>query len=145
MEVCKTLRGTPDQFFALLMEALKRDVEQATHKVCSSDLLKEGFHYQKMMKNKMGRSGKVRVDIARLSRQPYVYEAAFSSAQGVNTLFYCAKAIDDGYIQVTYREDFTSLSRNRNLNYKIMSKLYQRSSIRKANLILDQLQYEMEK
>lgn len=143
MEINRVMQGTPAMFFDVLMGALLEDIEQSVHKY-NRDSVKEGFHYQKQLKNKFGKAGNVKVEITTL-KEPYAYEATFSSAQGVNTLSYCAEVFDDEHIQVTYGEDFTSSSFSKKMNYSIMSKLYKRSSIKKANLVLDRLEQYMQK
>ena len=144
MELSRDIQGTPTMFFDCLLNALMEDVEQSVHTVLHRSKLKEGFHYQKQLNNKLGKSGNVRVEITTL-KEPFAYEATFSSAQGINTLSYCAEILDDHHIRVTYGEDFMSPSKSKTMNYKIMSRLYKRSSIRKANLTLDRLEQYMKK
>lgn len=144
MEISRNIQGTPTMFFDCLWNALVEDVEQNVPTVLHRSKLKEGFHYQKQLKNKLGKSGNVRVEITKL-KEPFAYGATFSSAQGMNTLSYCAEILDDDHIKVTYGEDFISPSKSKTMNYKIMSKLYKRSSIRKANLMLDRLEQYMKK
>lgn len=144
MEISRVIAGSSQTFFETLMESVLFDINSSTNIIHQKEHVKEGFHYQKNLKNKMGRGGNVRVEITKLE-EPYEYEATFSSAQGINTLSYCAKELDHGQIEVRYGEDFVSSSSLKRMNYKIMSRLYKRSSIRKANLILDRLERLMEK
>lgn len=144
MEISRVISGTSQAFFQVLMEGLLYDVNRSTNTIHQKAHVKEGFHYQKKLKNKLGHNGNVMVEVTKL-QEPYVYEATFSSTQGINTLSYYAEKIDDQHIIVQYAEDFVSASSMKRMNYKLMSKLYKRSSLRKASLILDQLEDLMKK
>lgn len=138
MEIKRIVHGDINAYFKVLEASLLSDYNTAVQEEHSSDVLKSGLTYQKTLRNRFGNEGKVTVLIDRF--EPNHYSASFRSAQGINQLSYDLEPIDDNQFEVTYKEDFISESKSKNLNYSLMSKLYNRSSKKKMNLMLDAIE-----
>ena len=139
MELKRVIKGKIEKCFALLEDACLEDIKASTEEETNTISLHAGYTYRKVLKTKMGVSGHVDVEITEFEA-PKHYSAAFSSAQGINTITYELTQIDDDSMSVHYVEDFVSLTKSKNLNYKIMSKLYKKSTMKRANMLLDQLE-----
>lgn len=138
MEIKRIVHGDINAYFKVLEASLLSDYNNAVQEENSSDVLKSGLTYQKTLRNRFGNEGKVTVLIDRF--EPNHYSASFRSAQGINQLSYDLEPINDNEFEVIYKEDFISESKSKNLNYSIMSKLYNRSSKKKMNLMLDAIE-----
>lgn len=138
MEIKRIVHGNIDAYFKVLEASLLNDYNEAMQEEHASDVLKSGLTYQKTLRNRFGNEGKVTVLIDRFEQNHYA--ASFRSAQGINQLSYDLEPIDDNQFEVTYKEDFISESKSKNLNYSLMSKLYNRSSKKKMNLMLDAIE-----
>lgn len=138
MEIKRIVHGNIDAYFKVLEASLLNDYNEAVQEEHSSDVLKSGLTYKKTLRNRFGNEGKVTVLIDRYEQNHYA--ASFKSAQGINQLSYDLEPIDENQFEVTYKEDFFSESKSKNLNYSLMSKLYNRSSKKKMNLMLDAIE-----
>lgn len=138
MEIKRIVHGNIDAYFKVLEASLLNDYNEATQEEHASDVLKSGLTYQKTLRNRFGNEGKVVVTIDRY--EPNHYSASFKSAQGINQLSYDLEPMNENEFEVTYKEDFISESKSKNLNYSLMSKLYNRSSKKKINLMLDAIE-----
>lgn len=139
MEVSREMKGSRDKCFSILVESLLADIKDSTNEEVKIEDVKVGYTYYRQMKSRMGNEGKVKVEISKLD-VPSNYEAVFTSSQGVNTLSYLLEDIDQDKFRLTYNEDFVSEKGANNLNFKIMSKLFSRSSSKRIKLTLDKLQ-----
>ncbi|MFV0393903.1 MAG: DUF3284 domain-containing protein, partial [Coprobacillaceae bacterium] len=126
MEVSKTIQGTKEKCFSILMESLLEDIALSKNKKVKLEEIGKGYSYTKQLKNQLGKEGKIRVTILEL-QEPSMYKASFESAQGINTLSYVLEDVDDTHFELTYNEDFLSEKKSNNLNYGLMAKLYKRS------------------
>lgn len=143
MELVKQMKGNIQDFFDKVEQSLLDDIEQSTgNKVDTSQIVK-GFTYSKKLTSQLGKTGKVKVIINEYDR-PTIYSASFISAQGENILSYETKEIDDNRFEVKYKEEFKG-SWHGNLNYKLMSLLYKRSSLKKANMLLSNIEAMIQK
>ncbi|OCN03839.1 hypothetical protein A4S06_04540 [Erysipelotrichaceae bacterium MTC7] len=141
MEITKLLRGKKETCYHIFIESVLADINANSEdgKVYTETDLHPGFTYYKKLQTKMGKAGRVKVELAQLVPNE-VYVAKFYSAQGVNTVSYHLEDEDDDLFGITYSEDFVSDKTSKNLNFSLMSKLYARSSKKKMNLMLNQLQ-----
>lgn len=139
MEVSREMKGSREKCFSILSESLLADIKASTNEEVKIEDIKVGYTYYRQMKSRMGNEGKVRIEISKLDI-PSSYEAIFTSSQGVNTLSYLLEEIDQDNFKLTYNEDFISEKGANNLNFKIMSKLFNRSSSKRVRLTLDRLQ-----
>lgn len=138
MEIRREMHGNIEKCFSLIQESCINDIKQATDMEVNAEDL-QGYSYKKLLNTKMGVSGHVTVEILAFEA-PIRYHASFTSAQGVNTVTYDLQKHSEDAFVVTYREDFTSSSKSKNFNFNIMSRLYKRSSTKRANLLLSQLE-----
>ncbi|WP_323611056.1 DUF3284 domain-containing protein [Erysipelothrix enhydrae] len=139
MEVYRTISGTPDQCFDLLIESLCMDILSSTGQSINEDEIREGFHYDKQLRGRMGNSGIVTVTILEIKR-PEVYKVRFESAQGINILEYHLEAIDNSEFQLKYMESYHSHKKRKMLNFKLMERFYRKGSLKRINLLLDQIE-----
>lgn len=139
MELKREFYGNKDEAFKLIMDGLISDIKHETGEVMELESIEEGFTYLKKLKNKFGHEGSVKVTIAKMDIPNY-YEAHFDSQQGLNILSYELITKDEEAFDLIYRESFNSEKASRNLNFSLMSFLFKRSSKKRINLMLDQLQ-----
>lgn len=80
MKATRIMNASCKQIQQLIQENVLEDIYQSTGKRISADKLSAPFEYQKTLKNRMGKMGKVKASIDELST--YAYQASFFSAQG---------------------------------------------------------------
>lgn len=139
MEAERIINGAREKLFSILTNSLLADIQQAGNEDVSVEDIKEGYSYRKQLTTKLGKEGTIKVIVTKFEA-PHVYEATFESAQGFNVLSYTLEEVDDDHFKLIYKEDFMSEKTSRNMNYGLMSKLYKRSSKKKINLVLDQIE-----
>lgn len=139
MEVSREYIGTKEDCFAIILEALIHDIEEETEESIEIDEIKEGFSYKKKLENRFGNEGYVQVTIAKLD-VPNYYEAHFLSNHGLNILSYELTDIDEKSFNLIYKENFEGNKKTHNLNFKLMQRLYKRSSTKRVKLMLDHLE-----
>ncbi len=139
MEVYRTMQGTPEQCYDLLIESLLMDLATSTGHNLTEDEIHEGYQYQKQLRGRMGNSGSVTVTLLELKR-PNTYSVRFESAQGINTLEYHLEPLDDSQFKLTYAESYHSIKKRKMLNFKLMERFYRKGSQKRINLLLDQIQ-----
>lgn len=144
MEVVRQIEGDINDFFDKVEESLLIDIKTSTGNCININEIVSGFTYFKELTSQLGRCGKVKVIINEYTR-PIKYSVSFISVQGENTLSYEAKPIDKNKFQLIYSENFKGSSKVNSWNYKLMSKLYKRSSIKKANLVLNNIELMIQK
>lgn len=131
IKVKETLHVSAESFFYQLTKSAAFDVRMATGKKVTEKQLYEGYRYKKTMKNKMGRSGEVRVRITEL-KPPVRYSAEFKSAAGTNEISYDIEKLGEDKISVTYTEGFAGDTKSQDINYKIIGALYKRRAKKKT-------------
>lgn len=138
MEIIRKMNVSLQQMDDSITKMVLEDIKNATGKKVKSSDIGAGYKYQKELNNKMGKTGKVttRIDVLKSG----FYQASFESVQGTNTLSYDYKAIDDHSIELTYTEEFLTISSAKQMNYRLMNFLYKRSNKKRINLMLDQLE-----
>lgn len=142
MELTRQIKGNIHYFFDRVEQSLIEDIEQSTGNKISINEIVKGFTYSKNLTSQLGRTGRVKVIINEYQRLNK-YSVSFISAQGENILSYETKEIDDTKFEIKYTEDFNG-SWYGNLNYKLMSLLYKRSSLKKANMLLNNIENMMQ-
>ncbi len=128
MKVEAHLEVSAEEFFERLLASVCYDIEQSTGKRKNPALLKKGFSYRKPIHTKLGHERDTKVKITRLER-PVAYTCRFESMGDVNTVSYdLAPSADGASVDVIYEEDFGSSKKSRDVNGKIVGKLYERSA-----------------
>ncbi len=128
MKVEAHLEVSAEEFFERLLASVCYDIEKSTGKHKNPALLKKGFSYRKPIHTKLGHERDTKVKITRLER-PVAYTCSFESMGDTNTVSYdLTPAADGGGIDVVYEEDFGSEKKSRDVNGKIVGKLYERSA-----------------
>lgn len=126
MEVEVKIKATAAEMFDLLMNSAKHDIEQATGEEILLDDLVSGYTYEKKLVNKLGSEGNATGTLAKIEK-PHIYEAEFSTIRGVNKLSYELKPLEDGYLNVIYKEHYEPISKNAELNFKFTNFFYKNS------------------
>lgn len=135
VEVQEKLYVSAEDFFNCVAESVAYDIADITGKKTRIKQIHKGFTYTKVMKNKVKRKGDVKVTITEWE-PPYVYEAEFESLGGINYLSYRIEELSDGYIGVTYKEDFKGASGSKDLNFKLVNIFYKRKAKKRAITLL---------
>lgn len=144
MEVVRHMNGDVNNFFDKIEESIISDITSSTGEKVDISQVTSGYTYIKELTSQLGKRGKVKVVIDEYIR-PIKYTASFISAQGKNTLSYEVKEIDKTCFEVKYNESFDGISKSKTWNHKLMSKLYKRSSIKKINLVLNNIEAMIQK
>lgn len=139
MEIIREFIGDKEKAFDIIMDALLLDIGSVKEEKLTVEDIQDGFTYSKKLKNKFGNEDRVDVTIIKLD-VPNYYEAQFQSRDGLNVLSYELKDKEDGIFDLIYKEDFKSEKTSHNLNFKVMSFVFSRSSKKRVKLMLDQLQ-----
>jgi len=135
MEVEVKIKATADELYSLLMNSAKHDIEQATGQDISFEELATGYTYKKKLTNKLGKEANATGVLTKVEK-PHFYEAEFTSGRGVNKVAYHLEPLDDGYLNVTYREAYEPISKNAEINFKIVNFFYKKSTRKRMkNLI----------
>lgn len=135
VEVQEKLYVSAEDFFNCVAESVAYDISDITGKKTRVKQIHKGFTYNKTMKNKVKQKGDVKVTITEWN-PPYEYSAIFASSGGENTLSYQIEDLSDGYIGVTYRENFIGASKNKDMNFKIVNVFYKKKAKRRAVKLL---------
>lgn len=132
MQINECLHVGADAFFDQITKEVIYDIHTSTNKTVREKQIKKGYSYMKKMKNKIGRSGEVKVTITDFER-PHIYAAKFESATGTNFMSYEIEQLDDpATIGVTYTEDFEGMNTSKSLNHKVTMFFYRRKSEKNA-------------
>lgn len=138
MKATRIMNASCKQIQQLIQENVLEDIYQSTGKRISADKLSAPFEYQKTLKNRMGKMGKVKASIDELST--YAYQASFFSAQGKNTLRYTWKAIDERHVEVIYEEAYEANTKANDWNFHLMSFLYKRNNKKRMQTVLQYME-----
>ncbi|CAM3611088.1 DUF3284 domain-containing protein [Erysipelothrix urinaevulpis] len=139
MEVTKILKGTKEECFDIILEALIHDINQETETEVTVDDIHSGYSYVKILPNRLGKDGSVNVVIDELE-VPTFYQARFESNQGTNRLSYSLSDNDSESFNLIYQESFDSPKKMNQWNFKLGNFIYKRSSKKRINIMFDQLQ-----
>lgn len=127
METEQILKVSADDFFDLLFNSICHDISAALGEEVDKSLVSTGYTYSKKLTTRLGTKGKSSVTIDELTR-PTAYKASFNTPQGLNTIAYEIEETDPGQIKVKVTESFTAASKWTELNFKIISPLFRKSS-----------------
>lgn len=139
MEVSRTINGSTEQCYNLLMESLCMDIKASTGEALDQNEINEGFTYQKTLRSRMGNSGVVTVTVLEL-KQSARYRVRFESAQGTNELSYELIPVDKASFTLKYEESYHSHKKSKMLNFKLMERFYRKGSRKRINLLFDQIE-----
>lgn len=134
MRVGRRLDAAPERVFDLIERSVAADMEQSGRKVGPAGI-RRGTSYTKSMRTKMGAARTVTVRVEAFEA-PRVYEASFTSSDGVNTVRYEVEPADGGSA-LSYEESFEAPTTLGSLNGRIMQRLYARRAKRRMNAMLD--------
>lgn len=133
MIVTKKLNVHENDFFDFLETSLKHDIKLSTGKTVKE--INTGYVYEKQLANKLKQQGNVKVTIEKFDR-PFQYIGKVYSNQGFNYMTYTVEKIDDENINVSYEEEFLSDRKLMNLNYKFVSNIYKKRTLRRMEAML---------
>lgn len=136
MELIHELNVGAGEFFGALAQSAAYDISQAAGQEIKPENIYPGFRYKKRMKNQLGQQGDVDV-IVREFLPPSRYSVSFRTGQGLTTVCYEIEAKDEEHILVHYKEEYDSKSKLQNLNYRLVSHLYNRKAERRMRRTLD--------
>ena len=139
MECKKVLQVTKEEFFNQVQHSVLEDIKAATGKKPNVVALQNEFTYKKQIPTKLGRKDNVKIVIEQF-HYPTDYCASFHGAQGVNKISYHVESIGDNEIEVSYKEDFSGKGKLKTYNFKIMQKLYSKSSQKRVNRLLSSME-----
>lgn len=140
MKVSERLQVSADAFFSSVVTSVLYDIEQATGEKLTAGDLKEGYTYHKSLQAKVGGARKVTTTITAFDA-PRLYEASFTSGQGVNTVRYEIAPVEgENAIDVSYEEGFTGNKASTDLNGKLMGSLYSWSAKKRIKKRLHQME-----
>ena len=127
MKVEVAIEATADELYSLLMTSVKHDIEQAINQEISLEELVSGYTYKKKLTNKLGNEANATGILTKIEK-PHVYEAEFITGRGINRIAYHLEPLEDGYLNVTYSEAYEPVSKNAEVNFKIVNFFYKRST-----------------
>ena len=127
MEVKVTIEVTAEELYSLLMSSVKHDVEQATGQEVSLEELVSGYTYKKKLTNKLGKEANATSVLTKIEK-PHIYEAEFTTGRGINKLAYHLEPLEDGYLSVTYSEEYVPISKSAGVNFKLVGFFYKKST-----------------
>lgn len=139
MEVKEILNVSPGDFFDTLVQSVLHDISESTGKDMAETEIRPGFSYIKKMKNQLGQQGDVHVTIQEFHR-PDRYQVQFKSVQGINVIAYEIKEQGERSIEVGYQENFEGKNTSSSLNYRLLSKLYQRKAKKRMEGMLHSME-----
>ena len=139
MEVEVKIKATADELFSLLMDSVKHDVEQATGQDISLEELVSGYTYKKKLTNKLGKEANATSVLTKIEK-PHIYEAEFTSGRGVNRIAYQLDPIEDGYLNVIYREEYEPVNKTAEINFKVVNFFYKRSTRKRMTRLIHMME-----
>lgn len=140
MQLTKTLKVTPEEFFDALAGSIMQDIENATGKRPNRNKL-NGYKYEKRAQSAKGKAKgtAIKVKIKHFD-YPCLYEVRFQYAAGINTMRYEAAPAGDGACELTYTEDFQGAGGNTSgTRGKLGLFFYERKLKSHANQTIDQI------
>ncbi len=132
-----TLSVSSNDLYDLIIHSLINDIQKSKPKFKKEDL-HQGFSYNKNLKGKVNQKALTTVKIEKLVT-PKIYAASIHSANGVTSLSYTLEQ-DGDLTHVVYDERFKSEKKIMNLNYKIVSKFYEKKSRKRIVHMLRQME-----
>lgn len=127
MKVTITVEATAQEFYTLLINSAKHDIESATGREVTLDEIVSGYTYKKKLTNKVGREASATGVLTKIESS-HIYEAEFITGRGINRVAYELEALEDGYLNVTYSEVYEPVNKNAHINFKVVSFFYKKST-----------------
>ena len=138
MQLVRSLKITPEEFFDAVETSVLYDIEEATGKHPKPDKL-NGFRYERYEKGSGRDAGKpVKVKI-REYRAPSVYEVRFKYSTGSNTIRYEVEPDEHGNCLLVYTETYKAAIRNEGFWGKVNTFIYERRVRSRARKTTDQI------
>ncbi|MDR2833634.1 MAG: DUF3284 domain-containing protein [Streptococcaceae bacterium] len=138
MQATRKMNIDAKSFFDMILTSAKYDIEQSTKEAIALEDIKTGFTYKKDLTNKVGKMGDSITTLTTVD-VPFVYEASFKTARGINTVSYKVEQLSDG-INVTYSEDYIPATSTLQLNNKIVSIFFKRSNKKRMKGMLKMME-----
>ena len=138
MELKVNMDVSAPEFFDVLEESIIYDIKESTNKTITRDKIRKGYSYNKTLKTRLGKDGKVRVTIKDFNDSKYV--ASFLSSQGENIVSYEVEELDDKSLNVKYTEEFIDDSTMKKANFSIMSFIFKRGNKKRGYRSLKQIE-----
>lgn len=137
MEIERQMYGKCEDFFEVLIEGIKEDVLSSTGKTVENEKLKEGYSYKKKIMNK-----KETIATAKIVRydMPNEYRLKVTSDNGVTTISYKIRQLDDENITVVYKEEYVAKGASKG---KLVNYMHNRSIQKRMNRTFDYIQKYM--
>lgn len=135
----KNLNVSRESFFKQISLSIVNEVFKYTGKSIEINEIKSGLSYTKSMSTKVGTKGDIKVTIEEYS-EPNLYKVKFEGKEDINYLSYILEEINQNECKVKYMEEFVTDSKIKNMNYKWISKLYDRGSKKKVNNIINNIE-----
>lgn len=133
----RTMHTSVEAMDAFLIDMIIQDIKNSTDLSVDRSDIKAGFSYSKKIMNKTGKHGRVNTRIEQL--ESGLYQVAIESKTGINYIKYSYKSNSDNSILLEYSESFESDSKLKGLNHSIMSRLYNKSTQKRVNILLNQI------
>lgn len=138
MKIQRTINTSVEKFDEFIYQMIIADIKQTTKKKFNPSMKLEGYKYSKQMESKTGKSGKVNVKVEILRSGQY--KVSFTSKEGVNYIHYQYEDNGNNTSRLKYEETFEGKDKTKGLNHSLMMFFYKRSSKKRANIILDQIE-----
>lgn len=138
MQLVRSLKITPEEFFDAIETSVLYDIEQSTGKRPKRDKL-NGFKYEKVEKGSGKDAGKpIKVRICAY-RFPSLYEVRFKYSTGANTMRYEVEPDEDGNCLLVYTETYKASIKNEGFWGKVNTFIYERRIRSRARKTIDQI------
>ena len=138
MQLVRSLKITPEEFFDAVETSVLYDIEEATGKRPKPEKL-NGFRYERHEKGSGRDAGKpVKVKIKEY-RAPSVYEVRFKYSTGSNTMRYEVEPDENGNCLLVYTETYKATIKNEGFWGKVNTFIYERRVRSRARKTIDQI------
>lgn len=136
MQVEAQLQVSKNEFSAFLHDMVKQDILASTKQAVQT--IQSGFQYKKDVVTYMQKKERVVITIDAL--QDGFYKAIFHSVQGKNSLAYAYEEGTDGFLHVTYIEDYYGTNTSTQISHKFMAFVTNRKNKKRAETLLQQIE-----
>ena len=138
MQLVRSLKITPEEFFDAIETSVLYDIEEATGKRPKPQKL-NGFRYERREKGSGRDAGKpVKVKINEY-HAPRVYEVKFKYSTGSNTMRYEVEPDEQGNCLLVYTETYKANIKNEGFWGKVNTFIYERRIRSRARKTIDQI------
>jgi hypothetical protein len=126
------LAVSAQELFEVIERSLKADLSEQTE-------LKSGVVFQKTIRNKLGQSIPQTVRVIAYETER-LYAVEFTQAENQYTVSYELKALSPSETEVRYEQKFESGLKLKQMNYRLLSLLYERGSRKRLITMLKQME-----